>query len=74
MENNLYRIVQEACENSLRYAHSKKIILFGRLSQKEFEIRVEDDGMGLNPEISLNLNDLLANKHFGLAGMHERRV
>ena len=72
VENNLYRIVQEACENSLRYAHAKKIIIFGSLSQKEINIKVEDDGVGLDPEIGLKLNDLLVNKHFGLAGMHER--
>jgi len=72
VENNLYRIVQEACENSLRYAHAKRIILFGRLFQKEFEIKVQDDGIGLNPQISLNLNEMLANRHFGLAGIYER--
>ena len=72
VENNLYRIMQEACENSLRYAHAKKITLFGRLYEKEIQLRVEDDGIGLNPEISLKPNDLLAGKHFGLVGMFER--
>ena len=28
--------------------------------------------MRLNPDIRLKLNDLLAQKHFGLAGMYER--
>ena len=72
VETNLYRVVQEACENSLRYAHAKKITLFGRFYKNEFDIKVEDDGIGLNSDISLKLNDLLAQKHFGLAGMHER--
>jgi len=72
VENNLYRIVQEACENSLRYAHAKRIMILGRLSEKEINIRVDDDGIGLNPEISLKPNDLLSNKHFGLVGMLER--
>jgi signal transduction histidine kinase len=72
VESNLYRIVQEACENSLRYAHAKKITIIGRLFEKEFDIKVEDDGIGLKPEISLKMNDLLAGKHFGLAGMRER--
>ena len=71
-ENNVYRIVQEACENSLRYAHAQRITIFGRLQPGEFEVRVQDDGIGLSPDVSLKLNDLLANKHFGLAGMHER--
>lgn len=72
VESNLYRIVQEACENSLRYAHAKKLLIFGRLHEKHIDIRVEDNGRGLDPEISLNPNDLLANRHFGLVGMFER--
>jgi len=72
VENNLYRIVQEACENSLRYAHAKKVLLFSRLNEEEIHIRVEDDGIGFHPGISLKLTDLLASKHFGLVGMFER--
>ena len=72
VENNLYRIVQEACENALRYAHAKNIMIFARLHQDEIDIRVEDDGIGFSSEISLKLDDLLAKKHFGLAGIYER--
>ncbi len=72
VENNLYRIVQEASENSLRHAHAKKITIFGRMHQKEIDIKVDDDGIGLDPEISPNPNDLLSRKHFGLVGMFER--
>jgi signal transduction histidine kinase len=72
IENNLYRIVQEACENALRHAHAKRITIFGRLHPEEIDIRVEDDGMGFDSEISLKLDHMLANKHFGLAGMYER--
>jgi signal transduction histidine kinase len=72
VENNLYRIVQEACENALRYAQAKRITIFGRLRQQELDIRIEDDGIGFSSEISLKLDEMLANKHFGLAGMYER--
>jgi signal transduction histidine kinase len=72
VENNLYRIVQEACENSIRYAHAKNLTISGKFHSSELEIKVEDDGIGLKPGIRLQLNDLLASKHFGLAGMHER--
>ncbi|HJR79668.1 MAG TPA: ATP-binding protein, partial [Anaerolineales bacterium] len=72
IENNIYRIVQEACENSLRHAHAKKITISGRLAEKQIELQIADDGMGLDPSTSLNFNDLLTQKHFGLAGMHER--
>ena len=72
IENNIYRIVQEACENALKYARAKSITIAGELSTESIDIKVTDDGIGFNTEISLKLDDMLANKHFGLAGMHER--
>jgi signal transduction histidine kinase len=72
IESNLYRIMQEACENSLRYAHATKLSIAGNLSEQQIYLRVEDNGIGLDPNLSLKLNDLLLHKHFGLAGMHER--
>jgi signal transduction histidine kinase len=72
VESNLYRIVQEACENSLRYAQAKKLLIFGRFYEKQIEIRVQDDGIGFDSDVSLKLDDMLAHKHFGLVGMFER--
>ena len=72
VESNLYRIVQEACENALHHAHAKRITIFGRLHQEEIDMKVEDEGIGFSSEISLKLNDILAKKHFGLVGMYER--
>jgi signal transduction histidine kinase len=72
VENNLYRIVQQSCENALRHAHSKTITIFGRLHQEKIDIRVEDDGIGFDSEISLKLDRMLVEKHFGLIGMLER--
>jgi signal transduction histidine kinase len=64
--------VQEACENSLRYAQAKKLLIFGRFYEKQIEIRVQDDGIGFDSDVSLKLDDMLAHKHFGLVGMFER--
>jgi two-component system sensor histidine kinase DegS len=72
VESNVYRIVQEACENALRYAHAKRLSISGNLTENQLDLNVEDDGLGLDPDVSLKLNDLLMHKHFGLAGMHER--
>ena len=72
VERNLYRIIQEACENASKYAHASSIHIIGELSPQRVEISVVDDGVGFNSEVSLNLSDMLANNHFGLAGMHER--
>jgi signal transduction histidine kinase len=72
VEINLYRIAQEACENSLRYAHAQTIQIIGTLSPGRIDIIIEDDGIGFATEISLKLNDMSANKHFGLLNMLER--
>ncbi|MBK9925477.1 MAG: hypothetical protein IPP66_09315 [Anaerolineales bacterium] len=72
VEQNIYRIVQEACENASKYARAKSIVIEGKLFEKRIEVKVIDDGIGFRDEISLKLDDMLANKHFGLAGMHER--
>lgn len=72
VENHSYRIVQEACENALKYAHAKTILITAKLSQQSFDIQVEDDGIGFPMETSHKLNEMLARKHFGLVGMLER--
>ena len=72
VENHSYRIVQEACENALKYAHAKTITIVVRLFRGNFDIKVEDDGIGFDTETSLKLDGMLAHKHFGLANMHER--
>ena len=72
VERNLYRIVQEACENALKYAHAKTIAIRGKISPDRIEIVVEDDGIGFKDAASLGLDQMVANKHSGLAGMHER--
>ena len=72
VEHNLYRIVQEACENASKYAQAKSIMITGELSSNRIDIKVTDDGVGFKEEVSLKLDEMLNNNHFGLAGMHER--
>lgn len=72
VENYIYRIVQEACENALKYARANSIIISGELREDEINLAVTDDGIGFAVEINLPLDDLLVNKHYGLAGMFER--
>lgn len=72
-EQQLFRIVQEACENSLRHSHCKKITIFGLLAASGAELTIEDDGDGFPlPKKNTELNDLISQRHFGLAGMFER--
>jgi signal transduction histidine kinase len=72
VENHLYRIVQEACENALKYARATTIRIVAELSQDSLDIQVKDDGIGFPMETNRRLNEMLANKHFGLVGMFER--
>ena len=72
IESHLYRIMQEICENALKHARAKTIKITARLSRERTELQVEDDGIGFAVGSSLKLDDMLVDKHFGLAGIHER--
>lgn len=67
---NLYRIVQEAVNNALKYANAKHITV--SLHQQTINhhelivLIVEDDGEGMDVEA------VDQSKHFGLLGMRER--
>jgi signal transduction histidine kinase len=70
IEQHLFRIVQEACGNALRHAQAKSVTIFGRLSSQGIDLTVADDGTGFEPQPEFG--NLIANHHFGLAGMIER--
>jgi signal transduction histidine kinase len=72
IEQHLFRIVQEACENALRHAHAETIEITGDLSPEQIDLTIEDNGMGFDLGEQLELGNLLANNHFGLAGIVER--
>jgi signal transduction histidine kinase len=72
IEIHLFRIVQEACENALRHAQAKNIRISGILFSQEIDLSLKDDGIGFDIGENLQLDALIANKHFGLAGMIER--
>jgi signal transduction histidine kinase len=72
VELHVYRIVQQACQNALQHAHAKTIRIRGRLDADHLEIYVQDDGIGFLVKNQFDLNWLLANRHYGLVGMHER--
>jgi signal transduction histidine kinase len=72
VENHLFRIVQQACENALRHARSQTIQISGVLMPDQVELVVEDNGVGFALSEPFDLNHLLAHKHFGLVHMVER--
>ncbi|MBE0670788.1 MAG: hypothetical protein IH588_09385, partial [Anaerolineales bacterium] len=72
IEQHLFRIAQEACENSLRHAEAKSISIYGSLTPAKVDLNIQDDGKGFDADSKLELDNLLANHHFGLSGMIER--
>jgi signal transduction histidine kinase len=70
IEQHLFRIAQEACENSQRHAQANNINITGRLTSREVELNIIDNGAGFEPQTALD--NLIASQHFGLAGMVER--
>jgi signal transduction histidine kinase len=72
VELHLFRIMQEACENALRHAQARNISVSGTLLFREINLNLNDDGVGFEVGENLQLEVLIANKHFGLAGMIER--
>ncbi|MAT96408.1 MAG: hypothetical protein CL608_04625 [Anaerolineaceae bacterium] len=72
VEEHLYRILQQAAENALRYAQAQNIYIDGRLDETEISLSVVDDGIGFALEKPVNSLTLVSQKHFGIAGMYER--
>lgn len=72
VELHVFRIVQQACQNALKHSRAQGIFIRGQLDPGKLELLVEDDGIGFTAGENLDLPRLLVNRHFGLAGMHER--
>jgi two-component system sensor histidine kinase DegS len=72
VEEHLFRITQQACENALQHAEAEFLFIEGRLEPETVTLSVMDDGVGFDAGDKLNLNQLLADHHYGIAGMIER--
>jgi two-component system sensor histidine kinase DegS len=72
VEQHIFRIAQEACENAIRHGHAANINISGYLHPTEIFLKIEDDGSGFDGNHGNEFAHLLADKHFGLAGMMER--
>lgn len=72
IELHLFRIVQQACENTLRHARAGRLLISGSVEENAIHLEITDDGVGFDTNGPLRLAELLNQKHYGLAGMHER--
>lgn len=72
VELQVYRIVQQACQNAIQHSHAGHIIVQGSFIPNQIELNIQDDGIGMEHSGILDLDWLIATRHFGLAGMFER--
>lgn len=72
IEQHLFRIVQEACENALKHAKAGSIRIQGLITPTSADLNLADNGKGFEMDSNFELGSLLSNNHFGLAGMVER--
>ncbi|GAA3629271.1 ATP-binding protein [Flavivirga jejuensis] len=69
-EINIYRIVQEAINNAIKYADSKHIIVSLTHSKKILSIVIDDDGKGFDPTKIKNVKN--GEGGMGMTFMNER--
>ena len=72
VEQHLFRIVQQACENALRHANADTIWVTGQFAPTEVELMVADDGIGFQTDEVLDFTYLLTHQHYGIVSMWER--
>jgi signal transduction histidine kinase len=69
IENQLYRIAQEALHNAVKYASASHLTASLRVDESQVSMRIADDGAGFDPAQTPPGN---GRGGFGLTGMGER--
>jgi len=69
LRDEVYRIAAEALRNAFKHAHAHRIEVEIRYDERQFRLRVRDNGKGIRTELS---NDGEPPGHYGLRGMRER--
>lgn len=65
-KTGVFRIVQEALTNVVRYAQAENVIVNLEKQDGRFLLTIQDDGIGFDPE------KISAKKTYGIVGMRER--
>ena len=71
VEQGVYRIAQEMLENVVQHAGATSISVWLEEKGDRLELRVEDDGQGINPE-AVEAADAADRERLGIRGMRER--
>jgi len=66
--HEVLQVGRQAITNALQHAHARKIHVLLSYGERHFELRIRDNGRGINEE-TLNLQ---RPGHYGIAGMKER--
>ena len=69
LRDEIYRIAGEALRNAFRHAQARRIEVSIWYGERQFRLRVRDDGNGIVPEVQ---DEQWRAGHQGLAGMRER--
>jgi signal transduction histidine kinase len=69
LRDEVYRIAAEALRNAFRHAQARQIEVEIRYDDRQFRLRVRDDGKGIDPAV---LGGDGRAGHYGLHGMRER--
>ena len=69
LRDEVYRIGGEALRNAFRHADARRIEVELRYDERQFRVRVRDDGKGIDPGHLVGSGPA---GHFGLRGMRER--
>lgn len=67
----LYRIIQEACNNSIRYSKATQITIELKYSESQIHLAIEDNGLGFDME-EVQKKAMSEGRGFGLSVMKER--
>jgi signal transduction histidine kinase len=69
VRDDVYRIAGEALRNAFRHAHARQVEVEIRYDQRQFRLRIRDDGKGIDASV---LSGDGQPGHYGLPGMQER--
>jgi signal transduction histidine kinase len=68
VEQSIYRITEEALNNTIQHANARQATVSLRRDRGEIHLKITDDGFGFDPETASS------DGHYGLVGMHERAL
>lgn len=74
VELQIYRIVQQACQNACRHAAPSRISIEGELLPGKIKLVVRDDGRGISEIRPGKPGNVPGERRFGVHGMYERAM